>query len=85
MTEQTTMSRRARNRIVRLELDEPPRLGHGRRHAMKLRHLAEAGAGHDCRCEEHDPVVHRHACSYDDVISLLSATAPGPRGPEPPL
>jgi hypothetical protein len=81
MTEPTTMARRARNRLVHPELDEAR--GHGlvSRHAMRLRHLAEAGAGHSCRGDE---CQHRHTCSYDDVISLFSATAPAARGPEPP-
>jgi hypothetical protein len=83
MTEPTTLDRRARN-LVRLELDDARDHGLGRRHAMKLRRLAEAGAAPGCRCDEQHPLLHRHACSYDDVISLLSATAPEPRGPEPP-
>jgi hypothetical protein len=82
MTEPTTMGRRARNRLIRIELDEARSHGLARRHVMKLRHLADAADAQTCQCEEQ--AVHRHACSYDDVIGLLSASVPERSGPEPP-
>ncbi|MTD56774.1 hypothetical protein [Amycolatopsis pithecellobii] len=74
MTDATAMDRRAQNRLIRHEFEEARAHGLKQRHAMKLRHLTEAGARQDCRCEERS--VHRHRCSYDDVIGLLSAPLP---------
>lgn len=82
MTELSTMGRCAQHRIVRHELAEARSHGLERRHATKLQHLSNATAG-SCHCEQQS--LHRHTCSYDDVIGLLSASVPDPSGPEPPL
>ncbi|GAB3008885.1 hypothetical protein GCM10017788_52480 [Amycolatopsis acidiphila] len=81
MTEPSIMGRRAQNRLVRLELNEARSHGIAQRHALKLRRL-RAAVGESCQCEVQS--VHRHACSYDDVICLLSASIPEPGGPKPP-
>lgn len=82
MTELSAVGRRAQNRLIRLELNEARSHGVARRHVIKLSRLA-AAAAENCRCDQQS--VHRHVCSYDDVIGLLSASLPEPGGPEPPL
>ncbi|GHE97700.1 hypothetical protein GCM10017786_33100 [Amycolatopsis deserti] len=67
MTEQTLPGRRNRNQATRLALAEARQRGLARRHLRKLMRLA-----HDqpCRCGE----VHRHVCSYPDVVRALDST-----------
>ncbi|TNC28599.1 hypothetical protein [Amycolatopsis alkalitolerans] len=72
MTKQTTLGDSAQNRLAHLGVDDG-------RHAATARHLAESFVHKECRCDELP--MHRHSCSYDDVISLLSASAPEPGGP----
>ncbi|WP_236789718.1 hypothetical protein [Amycolatopsis sp. GM8] len=72
MTEPSTLGRRAQNRLIRREFEEARAYGLKQRHARKLQYLADTAAHQDCQCE--DESVHRHRCSYDDVISLLSAS-----------
>lgn len=73
MTEQSTLGRRAQNRLIRHEFEEARAYGLQRRHARKLQYLKEA-ARQACQCESLS--MHRHTCSYDDVIGLLSASVP---------
>lgn len=66
MTEQTLSGRRNRNNATRLALIEAHDRGLARRHLLKLTRLADR----PCRCGE----VHRHACSYPDVVRALDST-----------
>ncbi|MDQ0377676.1 hypothetical protein [Amycolatopsis thermophila] len=71
MTEQTLPGRRGRNQTTRLAFDEARGHGLARRHLRKLMRLARHNP---CRC----PEVHRHTCSYGDVLRTLQSGHPAP-------
>ncbi|UQS22241.1 hypothetical protein L1857_05095 [Amycolatopsis thermalba] len=67
MTEQTLPGRRTRNQTTHLALAEAREHGLARRHLRKLMRLAH---NKPCHCTE----VHRHTCSYPDVVHALNPT-----------
>jgi hypothetical protein len=71
MTEQTLTGRRTRNQTSRLALDEARAHGLAQRHLRKLMRLAR---NRTCDC----PDVHRHSCSYADVLRHLESSAAKP-------
>ena len=66
MTEQTLPGRRIRNQATHLALAEARERGLARRHLRKPMRLADQ---HLCHCGE----VHRHTCSYADVMRTLDS------------